>query len=385
MSGQRGSGREETPEERTDRNLEELLGELRVILPGVQVLFAFLLVVPFNQRFADVSTFQKYLYLGTLLCAAVASACLIAPSIHHRISFRRQDKEHLVMRANRLTIVGSVFLAVAMTGAIWLIAGYLFGDLITAIAAGAVAVLFIVVWYAVPLLAPAAALAFGSSGRDRHTHGGGTSPGPLACSSCGAGRWGLQGLPAAAPALHDAQGAGTAPVHARVPTRCLQALDDVSFEVKRGRVLRHRGPQRVAARAPCSSASPGSTASTPGQIAVAGRLSPFIELGVGFNPELTARDNVFINAIMLGLTRTRPSERFDEIIAFAELEEFVDLKLKNYSSGMSVRLGFSVAVQVDADVLLVDEVLAVGDAVVPAQVLRRVRRACAARARRSSS
>ena len=108
-----------------------------MILPGVQVLFAFLLVVPFNQRFADVSTFQKYLYLGTLLCAAVASACLIAPSIHHRISFRRQDKEHLVMRANRLTIVGSVFLAVAMTGAIWLIAGYLFGDLVTAIAAGA--------------------------------------------------------------------------------------------------------------------------------------------------------------------------------------------------------------------------------------------------------
>jgi hypothetical protein len=152
VSGHRGSGREETPEERIDRNLEELLGELRVILPGVQVLFAFLLVVPFNQRFADVSTFQKYLYLGTLLCAAVASACLIAPSIHHRISFRQQDKEHLVLRANRLTIVGGIFLAVAMTGAIWLITGYLFGDLITAIAAATVAVLFIVVWYAVPLL-----------------------------------------------------------------------------------------------------------------------------------------------------------------------------------------------------------------------------------------
>ena len=70
-----------------------------------------------------------------------------------------------------------------------------------------------------------------------------------------------------------------------------------------------------------------------------GRLSPFIELGVGFNPELTARDNVIINAIMLGLTRKQARERFDEIIAFAELEEFVDLKLKNYSSGMSVRLG----------------------------------------------
>jgi ABC-type polysaccharide/polyol phosphate transport system ATPase subunit len=99
-----------------------------------------------------------------------------------------------------------------------------------------------------------------------------------------------------------------------------------------------------------------------GDIAVHGRLSPFIELGVGFNPDLTARDNVIINAIMLGATRKEARERFDEVIRFAELEEFVDLKLKNYSSGMSVRLGFSVAVQVEADVLLVDEVLAVGDA-----------------------
>jgi ABC-type polysaccharide/polyol phosphate transport system ATPase subunit len=99
-----------------------------------------------------------------------------------------------------------------------------------------------------------------------------------------------------------------------------------------------------------------------GEITISGRLSPFIELGVGFNPELTARENVIINAIMLGLTRKQARERFDEIIAFAELEEFLDLKLKNYSSGMSVRLGFAVAVQVDADILLVDEVLAVGDA-----------------------
>ena len=93
-----------------------------------------------------------------------------------------------------------------------------------------------------------------------------------------------------------------------------------------------------------------------------GRLSPFIELGVGFNSDLTARENVIINAIMLGLTREQARERFDEIIAFAELEEFIDLKLKNYSSGMHVRLAFSVAIQVDADILLVDEVLAVGDA-----------------------
>jgi ABC-type polysaccharide/polyol phosphate transport system ATPase subunit len=99
-----------------------------------------------------------------------------------------------------------------------------------------------------------------------------------------------------------------------------------------------------------------------GEVEVRGRLSPFIELGVGFNPGLTARDNVIINAIMLGLSRKQALERFDDIIAFAELEEFVDLNLKNYSSGMYVRLAFATAVQVDADVLLIDEVLAVGDA-----------------------
>jgi ABC-type polysaccharide/polyol phosphate transport system ATPase subunit len=99
-----------------------------------------------------------------------------------------------------------------------------------------------------------------------------------------------------------------------------------------------------------------------GAINVQGRLSPFIELGVGFNPDLAARDNVLINAVMMGLSRAEARRRFDDIIAFAELEDFVDLKLKNYSSGMAVRLGFAVSTQVDADVLLIDEVLAVGDA-----------------------
>ena len=152
MSGEHGSGRDETKEERLDRNLQELLGELRVILPGVQVLFAFLLVAPFNQRFADITTFQKYLYLGTLLSAAGASILLIAPSIHHRITFRTQDKEYLITRANRLTIVGGVLLAIAMTGAIWLITGYLFGDAITAVAAVVVAGTFAFLWYVVPLM-----------------------------------------------------------------------------------------------------------------------------------------------------------------------------------------------------------------------------------------
>ena len=99
-----------------------------------------------------------------------------------------------------------------------------------------------------------------------------------------------------------------------------------------------------------------------GEIMVRGRLSPFIELGVGFNMDLTARDNVTINAIMLGLSRREVRERFDAIIDFAELHEFLDLRLKNYSSGMLVRLAFSVAIQVSAEILLIDEVLAVGDA-----------------------
>ncbi len=99
-----------------------------------------------------------------------------------------------------------------------------------------------------------------------------------------------------------------------------------------------------------------------GRISIAGRLSPFIELGVGFNMDLTARDNVIINAIMLGLSRRQARARFDEVIAFAELEEFVDLKLKNYSSGMLVRLAFATSIEVDAEILLIDEVLAVGDA-----------------------
>jgi ABC-type polysaccharide/polyol phosphate transport system ATPase subunit len=99
-----------------------------------------------------------------------------------------------------------------------------------------------------------------------------------------------------------------------------------------------------------------------GDIWVRGRLSTFIELGVGFNPDLAARDNVVMNGLMLGLTPREARKRFDSVIEFAELEEFKDLKLKNYSSGMHVRLAFSVAIQVDADILMIDEVLAVGDA-----------------------
>jgi hypothetical protein len=145
------TGRDETEQERVDRNFSELLGELRVALPGVQVLFAFLLVVPFNQRFAAVTNFQEKLYLATLLFAAGASVCLIAPTVHHRVTFRTQDKEYLVQRANELAIAGSVLLAVAMTGAIWLATGIIFGDTVTAAAVAGVAVVFAVVWYVLPL------------------------------------------------------------------------------------------------------------------------------------------------------------------------------------------------------------------------------------------
>jgi ABC-type polysaccharide/polyol phosphate transport system ATPase subunit len=141
----------------------------------------------------------------------------------------------------------------------------------------------------------------------------------------------------------------------------LRALAEVSLDVRSGEFFGIVG-RNGSGKSTLLKCIAGIYAIDAGEVRVDGRLSPFIELGVGFNPDLTARDNVLINAIMLGLTRNQARERFDEIIAFAELEDFVDLKLKNYSSGMSVRLGFSVAIQVDADVLLVDEVLAVGDA-----------------------
>jgi ABC-type polysaccharide/polyol phosphate transport system ATPase subunit len=141
----------------------------------------------------------------------------------------------------------------------------------------------------------------------------------------------------------------------------LHAVDDVSFEVRKGEFFGVVG-RNGSGKSTLLKCVAGIYAADRGHTLVHGRLSPFIELGVGFNAELTARENVIINAIMLGLTRKEAHARFDQIIAFAELEDFLDLKLKNYSSGMSVRLAFSVAVQADADVLLVDEVLAVGDA-----------------------
>jgi len=148
---QSGAGRHEDEAERLDRNLEELLQELRVALPGVQVLFAFLLVVPFNQRFPTITQFQESVYFATLLLATGAAAFLIAPTVHHRIQFRQQDKERIVMTANRFAIIGMLLLAVAMTGAVLLITDLLYKNTTVAIVTAAVAFMFAVLWYAVPL------------------------------------------------------------------------------------------------------------------------------------------------------------------------------------------------------------------------------------------
>jgi hypothetical protein len=145
------TGRDETEAERVDRNLQEFLGELRVALPGVQVLFAFLLVVPFNQRFSDITDFQKTTYFVTLLFTAAASVCLIAPTAQHRIEFRRQHKEQILLMANRLAVLGLGCLAVAMTGAILLITDLLYGSTTTLIVTLAVGVAFATLWYLVPV------------------------------------------------------------------------------------------------------------------------------------------------------------------------------------------------------------------------------------------
>src|SRR4051795_2228030 len=138
------------------------------------------------------------------------------------------------------------------------------------------------------------------------------------------------------------------------------ALQEISFEVAPGEFFGIVG-RNGSGKSTLLKCLAGIYQVDRGSIAIAGRVSTFIELGVGFNPDLAARDNVVLNGVMLGLTPRQAAARYDEVIAFAELEEFQELKLKNYSSGMQVRLAFSVMVHVDADVLLIDEVLAVGD------------------------
>lgn len=141
----------ETKADRLDRELGELLQELRVILPGVQVLFAFLLTVPFSQRFNRLSPSEEGLFLAALVCAAIASALLISPSAFHRVLFREHDKEWMIVLSNRLAIVGTIFLATSMTCALFLVAEFIYGSAFASAVAAALGALFLIVWYVLPL------------------------------------------------------------------------------------------------------------------------------------------------------------------------------------------------------------------------------------------
>lgn len=143
--------RRESRHQRLDRNLGELLNELRVGLPGVQVLFGFLLVVPFNQRFGTVTGAQKAMYFLALLLAAASCVCLITPSMHHRLRFREQQKERIVLTGNRLAVAGLTLLALAIVDVLLFVTDYLFGTGAAVAVTAAFAALVAVLWYAVPM------------------------------------------------------------------------------------------------------------------------------------------------------------------------------------------------------------------------------------------
>jgi hypothetical protein len=144
-------GRDETEKERLDRNLNEMLGGLRVIMPGVQVLFAFLLVVPFNQRFTSITEFERSVYFVTLIATAIATALLIAPGAIHRVEFRADDKKWIVFTGNTLVVVGFGFLGVAVTSAVLFVTHFAYSNGLSIAATVLVGVLIFGLWYVLPL------------------------------------------------------------------------------------------------------------------------------------------------------------------------------------------------------------------------------------------
>lgn len=150
--GHENPDRDETESERIDRNLKELLEELRVAMPGVQVLFAFLLVLPFNARWGHITGGEEKLYYGTLLCTALATACLIGPTMHHRLQFRENRKARILLWSQRLAVAGLSLLAVAMTAAVFLVGDFVFDSTVAAAGAAVLAFTIAVLWYVTPLL-----------------------------------------------------------------------------------------------------------------------------------------------------------------------------------------------------------------------------------------
>ena len=150
---------EEVVEERTGedlnqrraRELGELLQELRVVLPGVQVLFAFLLTVPFSARFGNVTQLQQAVFFGTLVCTALSAGLLLAPSAHHRLLWRQQARERRLRVANRLAIAGLILLVLAMVGVMFVITDVLFGSMAAAVATAAISGFFLYVWFVMPI------------------------------------------------------------------------------------------------------------------------------------------------------------------------------------------------------------------------------------------
>jgi len=140
-----------------------------------------------------------------------------------------------------------------------------------------------------------------------------------------------------------------------------KALDDVSFEVKKGEFFGIIGRNGSGKSTLLKILAGIYQTDKGGKVTINGRISPFLELGIGFNPELSGRDNIYLNATVLGLTTKQINNKFDDIVNFSELRRFINQKVKNYSSGMQVRLMFSVAIHANREILLMDDVLAVGD------------------------